>query len=64
MEINKDHYLEVTDRAHTICLMISELLAEHPLVLETPELQEVVVQLENAAYRVYSDAATLMVDDE
>lgn len=53
---NPGHYLEAVDRAHTICLMVAELLAEHPAVLAHEDAREALASLEAAAMQMYQVA--------
>lgn len=53
---NAGHYLEAVDRAHTICLMVSELLAEHPAVLAHEDACKALAGLEAAAMQMYQVA--------
>ncbi len=36
-KINEYHYHELLDRTHTICLMIDQLLLDHPALEHDPE---------------------------
>lgn len=53
---NAGHYLEAVDRAHTICLMVDKLLAEHPAVLAHEDTREAMANLEAAAKAMYGTA--------
>lgn len=54
MSANDGHFMEALDRAHTIEVMIEELLAEHPAVEDRPKDFGVAVrQLQDAASNLY-----------
>lgn len=50
---NKGHYIEAIDRAHTVAVMIEQLLWEHPAIVKA-ELQSDVEKLVKLTYDVYN----------
>lgn len=50
------HKYEVVDRAHTVFMLLSELLGEHQMLLADEELSQKYDRASNAIYDLYSAA--------
>lgn len=51
--INDGHYLELLDRTHVACCMISDHLVEHPLSLADKEIRELLEKSLDTLYQAY-----------
>lgn len=49
-------YLEATDRAHTIVVMVAELLHDHTAVIASEDMWKAFEKLEEAAQEMYQTA--------
>jgi hypothetical protein len=51
--INDGHYIELLDRTHVACCMVSDHLVEHPLSIADKEIREVLEEALNKLYEAY-----------
>jgi hypothetical protein len=53
VEINDGHYVEMLDRLHTVNIMIDELLYDHPVPHNHPEVSALVQKAQDTIIAAY-----------
>jgi hypothetical protein len=57
VQLNEGHWLEATDRCHSVAEIIQMMLLNHPAIYQSPHIKEKVEKAQELISEAYQDCA-------